>query len=322
MSKANSINLGGPVRTSPTGQSGSGSEVLDRFMPASDAKIAAKTPARQHSAAPVKRQSVHRNQQAQRGNRPVKQGYDAKPLGASTPMLNSPQKTPNARPPQTSNQLPARSPYNVTVTDISERTVTSSNNGLKVSISRSFPLNRDSKLNTAISVQGNTGSNVSNGRSTATRSTVIGASAELERKFPTADAKTSITAKAKIGGEISQAIPRSSVKGELGVSVTANTQLDKTTSAYLSVGGKTVISSISTPATTLSAQVGLDKVLTADGKLKLNLNAGVDQQLGGNAEIYAGGKLTYKVDKSTSIVGEIRVTKDKTEIRGGIGIEI
>jgi hypothetical protein len=318
MNKVNSTNFGSPSGTTAAGQTGAGSEVLDKFMPQADGKLAIN----RRQLRPAKRQAQQRNQQAQRSDDPVKTGYTRSPEGAAVPMRQTPQRPPVPRQEQAATQAPARSPYNVNVTGVVERGPTSTNFGKKVTVSKSFPLKNDSKLNTAIFVQGNSGTSVTAGQVKPTSSTTIGASAELERKFATSSPNTSITAKAKIAGEINTSPSRTTGKAELGVTVRADQKLDKTTSAYVVVGGKTVISSVSTPATTLAAELGLDKVISADGKVKGSLYGGVEQTLGANAVPYVGVKAAYKVDPNTSLLGEIRVKKDSSEIKFGVGIDI
>jgi hypothetical protein len=52
------------------------------------------------------------------------------------------------------------------------------------------------------------------------------------------------------------------------------------------------------------------------------LYGGVEQTLGANAVPYVGVKAAYKVDPNTSLLGEIRVKKDSSEIKFGVGIDI
>ena len=229
MSKVNSTNFGGLSASTPIGQNGAGAEVLDKFMPAADGRVAAA----KRPLPAAKRQTLQRNQQAQRGNGPVKTGYVRTPAGSAVaPTLQTPQRSSSPRPQQAATPTPTRSPYNVNVTEFSERG-SAPTNGLKVTVSKSFPLKNDSKLNTAISVQGKTSKSVT--------TTTIGASAELERKFPTSNPSTSITAKAKAAGEITNSPTRTTAKAELGVTVRADQKLDKSTTAYASLGGKVAI---------------------------------------------------------------------------------
>ena len=291
------------------------------------------------------------------------------------------QRTPDTRPQQATVQTPVRSPYNVNVTGISERGAAPTNS-LEVKVSKSFLLKNDSKLNAAFFVQDKTSMSV--------RATTVGASGEIEQKFSTGNANTSITAKAKIAGkilnsntqttaelklgvllradhkfdkstsaygsvgatadfstarpptttvkaelevqkvissgnnvitakaklagEIANSPPQTTAKAELGVSVRTDQKIDKSTSAYISVGAKAVISNMSS-STTLSAELGLDRDLSADGKLKGSVYGGIDQVLGSNSAPYVGLNASYKVDPSTTVSGEIRVRKDDSDVR-------
>jgi hypothetical protein len=319
MSKVNSTNFGGPSGSTPIGQNGAGSEGLDKFMPAADTRVAA---GKRALPAP-KRQTLQHNHQAQRGNGPVKTGYVRTPVGSAVaPMLQPSPRSSVSKPQQAATQTPARNPYNVNVTGVFERGPTSTNFGKKITVSKSFAMKNDSKLNTAIFVQGNSGTSVTAGQVKQTSSTTIGASAELERKFSTSNPNTSITAKAKVAGELNNSPTRTTAKAELGVTVRADQKIDKTTSAYVTVGGKTVISSVSTPTTTLAAELGLNKVISADGKLNGSLFGGVEQTLGANAVPYVGMKAAYKLDPTTSVLGEIKVKKDSSEIKLGVGFDI
>jgi hypothetical protein len=319
MGKVSSPNFGSPVGTPAAGDNRAGPEALDQFMPPDAGRLAVNK--RQLPAA--KRQTVHRNQQVQRGNAPVKTGYVRTPVGSAVaPMLQPSQRSSVSKPQQAATQTPARNPYNVNVTGVFERGPTSTNFGKKVTVSKSFAMKNDSKLNTAIFVQGNSGTSVTAGQVKQTSSTTIGASAELERKFSTSNPNTSITAKAKVAGELNNSPTRTTAKAELGVTVRADQKIDKTTSAYVTVGGKTVISSVSTPTTTLAAELGLDKVISADGKLKGSLYGGVEQTLGANAVPYVGMKASYKLDQTMSVQGGVKVKQNSSEFSVGLGIDI
>jgi hypothetical protein len=318
MSMIKSTNFGGPVGTTRTGQNGASPEVLDKMMPPADGRVA--TNKRPLPAA--KRQAAQRNQQAQRGNNPVKTGHPRTPAGTTVPTLQTPQRSPSPRPQTAANQAPARNPYTVNVTNTSTSAPNSSNNATRVTAAQSTRLNSESELKTAVFVQGNTGRKVSPGGSTATSSSVLGGSVELERTTPTSRKDTTVTARAKGAVELNNSSSGTAIKGELGVSVTGKRQFDKTTSASITAGGKVAISSTAPPTVTVSARADLDKVISADGKLKLNLNAGVDQALGGRAESYFGGKVVYAVDKTTSLNLGYRESNNDRQISGGIEIKI
>ena len=131
-----------------------------------------------------------------------------------------------------------------------------------------------------------------------------------------------ITAKANVDGKINKSPSQTTAEVKLGVSVRADQTIDKSTSAYVSVGGEAEFSNISAPITTLSAELGLDKVLSADGKLKGSVYFGVDQVLGSNSAPRVGLNASYKVDPNTTVSGEIRVQKDSSEIRLDVMLDI
>ena len=146
--------------------------------------------------------------------------------------------------------------------------------------------------------------------------------AELEVQKVISSGNNVITAKAKIAGEIANLPPQTTAKAELGVSVRAEQKIDESTSGYVSVGGNAVFSNMSAPITTLSAELGLDKVLSADGKLKGSVYGGVDQVLGSNSAPYAGLKASYNVAPTTTVSGDIRVQKESSEVRLTVDLSI
>ncbi len=311
MSNVKSKGFAGPVGISGTGQDGTGCEVLNKFMSQAQSTAAAKQrpfPANRPQPAP-------RNKLAQRGNAPMKQDYTRPPpTGAATPAGPVQQKLPGARVQQAVLPLPLGNPYKVNISQTSDRTAVLNDNAVKVSVTRSFPLPSDSKLNTALSVQGKNGSSLTEGQWKATNATTIAGSLELERKFPASGSNTSITAKAKIAGEITNSLTGTSSKTELGVTVRADLKLGGTTTAYAEGNGKTVISSISSPVTSLSAKVGITTNLSADGKLKGSAFGGIDQTLGGSAASFAGIKVEKQITPTTTLSGEIRVDKDVSSV--------
>jgi hypothetical protein len=320
MGKLTPVQFNAPTGATAPGQNDAGSAALDKLMPQSDGRMALKPRQR-----PAAQRQPHQHQQPKRsrdGNDTLNAGAFGRTNQGTRLAQQAPQRTLSPRPQQAATQKPASSPYNVNVTGVFERSATSTNFGKKVTVSKSFALKSDSKLNTAIFVQGNSGTSVTSGQIKPTSSTTIGASAELERKFATSSPNTSITAKAKVAGEINNSPSRTTAKAELGVTVRADQKIDKTTSAYVTVGGKTVISSVSTPTTTLAAELGLNKVISADGKLNGSLYGGVEQTLGANAVPYVGMKATYKLDPTTSVLGEIKVKKDSSEVKLGVGFDI
>jgi opacity protein-like surface antigen len=310
---ANFANLVGASRTA-SAESGT---LLDQLMPAPSS---GKAPVKKSVRSAVRNELPQGHELAQRGNGPVMKGYGRGSTGGMSPNQQVPQRMPVA--PQARPNVPqlqrSKSNLNVNVTNISESNkLGSTNNGLKVTVSEKRTLNQILTLNSALSVQGNNGTKGTK----STSSTTIGASVELVGKVPTGRKDETFTGKAFVAGEITNS-PNSPnvVKGKLGVSGRVDRQIDKTTSVYGSAGAELAIANNNSPVTTLAAQVGLDKTISADGKLKLNVNAGLEQPLGGLAEVSAGGKLSYKVDSNISLIGEIKVTNFKTEAKLGIGI--
>ena len=318
MSPVKSNNFDNQLASVPVGLTPSGSQMLDQFTPQVSSKPALKKPARS-ARQPVRHESPLRNEMAQRGNVPIKNGYDRGAAGENmVPTRRAPERSPIAQPQRDTSPQPARVKQSVNVTGISESKVGSTNSGLKVAYTETRTLNQILKLNTGMSVQGNNGTKGSK----ATSSTTVGVSAELVEKRPTGRKDETFTGKVFAVGEFTNS-PNAPdvVKGKLGGSGRIDKQLDKTTSVYGSAGAELVIANNNKPTTNLLAQVGCEKT-SEDGKLKLNVNTGFELPLGGTAEVYAGGGATVKVGQNTSLVGEIKVSNLRTELRGGFKLEI
>jgi hypothetical protein len=329
MAKLDPTQFNGSARAPAPGQTDAGAAAFDKLMPQSESRLASKP--RQRPAAqrqtPAAQRQTHQRQlppHSPNVNGTVNPRASARPNQRTDLAAEVPQRTLSPRPQQVTSQKPASSPHNVNVnvTGVFERGPTSTNFGKKVTVSESFALKKNWQLKTEISVQGNSGTSVTAGQIKPTSSTTIRTSVAAIGKFATSSPNTSITAEAKLAGEINNSATRTTAKAELGVTVRADQKIDKTTSAYVTVGGKTVISSVSTPTTTLAAELGLNKVLSADGKLNGSLYGGVEQTLGANAVPYVGMKGAYKLDQTTSVLGEIKVKKDSSEVKLGVGFDI
>jgi hypothetical protein len=317
MSKSNSINFRGPSGTTATGRNGAAVATLDSLMAQSNDKGVTNKQQRP----PSKQTPVQRDEQLQPRNATRQDAPLQGSRGQARSSARDLRPTPNPQPQRVSTQPLARGTQSVNVTNISTSTATSTNNALKVMYSNSQGPNGIWKLNNTWFVQGNTGSKTSQGKTSPTSSTTIGVSTEVVGKFPTSGTAT-VTLKAGIAGELtgSPGVPVG-VKVKLPVSARADFPQTKTSSVYAAVSAETTISNNSPLTTKVGAQVGLDSGST-DGNFKLNVNGGVDQTLGGSAEIYGGVKSTFKLNEATSAVTELRFSNKSTELRGGIEIRL
>ena len=325
MSKVDSNNASRALGSPQSYGGGSGSGALDQMMVQRPVKPAGRGQPRSTGKAANSPQTQQVPQGQGLGRNDLR-NMNAEP---SRSARNTPRQIPQTKIQRASSQptvptpAPIPSTRNVTVTNISERTANSTNNGLRVGVSQSTPLSDSLKLNTAVFVQGNNGTKTSKGVTLPVTSTTIGASAELLRKYPTDRKDTTVTLKGGAAIELKN-LPTTptEVKGKLSAQARIDRQLDPQTTAYGSVGVERVFSNLSQPATTLSAQLGVNKKLTPDGKVEVNVNVGADLPVGGKGELYAGLKANVKLDPNTSVLAELKYSNLRSEARVGLKLEI
>jgi hypothetical protein len=313
MGKTSLDKIGGPAM--PTERNGGGIDTLDSLMAQSNAKGPTNRPQRPTSKQrPVQRDEKLQPRNGARQDTPLKGSR-----GQARPSARDLQPKLNPQPQRASTQPSARSTQTVSVTNISTSTPTSTNNGLKVAYSDTRTLNEIWKANSGVFVQGNVGSKTSQGKTSPTSSTTIGVSTEVVGKIPTSGTAT-VTLKAGIAGELTNSPGAANVvKVKPAVGARVDFPQTKTSSVYAAATAETTISNNSPLTTKVGAQVGLDSVST-DGNFKINVNGGIDQNVGGSAEIYGGVKGAIKLDKATSAVAELRISDKSTEARFGIEI--
>lgn len=301
----------------PTGQNGGGVASLDSLMAQSNGKgVTNKQQPLRSRQRPAQRDEQLQPRNPSRQDAPIQRSR-----GQARPSARDLRPTPNPQPQRVSTPPPAGRTQSINVTNISTSTANSTNNGLKVTYSDSRTLNQIWKANNEAFVQGNTGSKTSQGKTTPTSSTTIGVSTGVVGKYSTSGTAT-VTLKAGVAGELTNSTGAADVvKLKPSVGARVDFPQTKTSSVYATVTAESTISNNSPITGKVGAQVGLDSVST-DGNFKLNVNGGIDQTIGGSAEVYGGVKGAIKLDKATSAVAELRISDKSTELRGGIEIRL